>query len=689
MMVDNGLESRLKVFLESRLMVLMFTDLVGSVDLKMRVGASVYANLISRHDALFRKITSSTPGGEILKDTGDGFLVRFATAADAVGAALRFQYAIHVEPWEPEPIRICIGVHIGQVVELEKEAATGLPKLVGLAVDVAARIMSVALPSQTLMTRTAFDDARQYVLEHPAAQRSDEVPKLRWVAHGPYLFKGSDEPIEVFEVGAKGIAPLRPPPDGEKLRRAIPAGEEELYGWRPGVGLPIPQRGDWLLQRKIGEGGFGEIWLAKQDKTGIRRVFKFCFDAQRLRSLKRELILFRLMREALGDRPDIAQIRDIQLKRPPFYLESEFTDRGNLVQWAESQGGIDRVPLATRLDLVIRMCDAVAAAHSIGILHKDIRPSIILIYYTETDEPRPRLSDFGIGVLTDRSQLERRNITMTGMTQTSTSGDESDQMGEGMYAPPESWAHRPFTIQGDVYALGVLLYQMIVGDLTRPLAQGWEADVPDPLHRDDIACCVAGRPEQRLASAQELGRRLSTLHSRRKASRQRTLLRTLAAACVILLIVLIPAAIVGGFLASGRDLGQPSADERLDEMQRAQVVNEFLTDSLLATIARSTQMGNAQDDSMRDMLDVASERIEQDSKLGGMFHEQPLVEASIRATSGIAYWKLGEDLLARRHLDRARSLWRRELGADDRPTLSPAMQQALAEYEAVQKRDAP
>ena len=654
----------------------------------MRVGASVYANLISRHDSLFRQIISSTPGGEILKDTGDGFLARFATAADAVGAALRFQYAIYVEPWEPEPIRICIGVHIGQVVELEKEAATGLPKLVGLAVDVAARIMSVALPSQTMMTRTAFDDARQYVLEHPAAQGSDQLPKLRWVAHGPYLFKGSDEPIEVFEVGAKGIAPLRPPPDGEKVRRVMPAGEEDLYGWRPGVGLVIPQRGDWVLERKIGEGGFGEVWLAKQGKTGDRRVFKFCFDAQRLRSFKRELILFRLMREALGDRPDIAQIRDIQLKRPPFYLESEFTDRGDLVQWAESQGGIDRVPFATRLDIVIGVCDAVAAAHSIGILHKDIRPSIILIYYTETGEPRPRLSDFGIGVLTDRSQLERRNITMTGMTQTSTSGDESDQMGAGMYAPPESLAHRPFTIQGDVYALGVLLYQMIVGDLTRPLAQGWEADVPDQLQRDDIACCVAGRPEQRLASAQELAQRLRTLHSRRKASRQRTILRTLAAASVILLIVLIPAVIVAGLLAYDRGLGQPSPDQRLDEMLRAQVVNEFLTDSLLAAVARSTQTDNAQDDSMRDMLEVASKRIDQASKLGGTFHEQPLVEASIRATLGIAYWKLGEDLLARRHIDRARSLWRRELGADDPPTLSTAMQKALAEYDAEQNRDA-
>ncbi len=124
-------------------------------------------------------------------------------------------------------------------------------------------------------------------------------------------------------------------------------------------------------------------------------------------------------------------------------------------------------------------------------------------------------------------------------------------------------------------------------------------------------------------------------------------------------------------------------------MQRAQVVNEFLTDSLLAAVARSTQTDSPQDDSMRDMLDVASKRIDQASKLGGTFHEQPLVEASIRATLGIAYWKLGEDLLARRHLDRARSLWRRELGADDLPTLSPAMQQALAEYEALQKRDAP
>jgi eukaryotic-like serine/threonine-protein kinase len=54
-----------------------------------------------------------------------------------------------------------------------------------------------------------------------------------------------------------------------------------------------------------------------------------------------------------------------------------------------------------------------------------------------------------------------------------------------MYTPPESLAGRPFTVQGDIYALGVFLYQMATGDLERPLAAGWERDVDDELLGED------------------------------------------------------------------------------------------------------------------------------------------------------------------------------------------------------------
>ncbi len=521
-------------------MVFLFTDIAGSVNLKTRLGDSEAARLISRHDELFRQTISLAASGRLDQDTGDGFLAEFATASDAVQTALRFQRAIHTEPWGDDPILVRVGVHLGEVAPTR--GATGSePKLIGFAKDIAARLMGLAMPGQILMSRASFDAARQYVREHPGIDSSEPSPELRWMAHGPYLFKGAEEPMDVFEVGAKGIAGLKAPQNSEKAKRAILPGDEDLFGWRPAIGQTIPRREHWILERGIGEGGFGEVWVASHRKVGTHRVFKFCFDAEHLRSLKRELTLFRLLREALGDRPDIAKLHDIQLDKPPFYLESEFTELGNLGDWAESQGGIDKLPLTTRLDLVTGACDAVAAAYSVGILHKDIKPSNILIYEDADGSPCPRLCDFGIGVLTDRSQLERHDITLSGFTEVLPDGADSTQAGTRMYAPPETLMGEPFTIQGDVYALGVLLYQMAAGDLKRPLAPGWEADIADPLLREDIACAVAGRPEDRLRSARELAQRLRTLDERRKTRRRRYAAKVTATVSGILLGLLVVA----------------------------------------------------------------------------------------------------------------------------------------------------
>ena len=99
------------------------------------------------------------------------------------------------------------------------------------------------------------------------------------------------------------------------------------------------------------------------------------------------------------------------------------------------------------LDLVARVADAVAAAHSVGVIHKDIKPSNILVYEdTASGEPRPQLADFGIGMLSDRSQLAGRNITETGFTVITE--NDSSRTGTRMYAPPELLTGQPFAVQG-------------------------------------------------------------------------------------------------------------------------------------------------------------------------------------------------------------------------------------------------
>jgi len=356
-----------------------------------------------------------------------------------------------------------------------------------------------------LLTRGVFNSGRQFIKVIPRVP-VEEQAELNWQAHGAYLIKGLAEPVEIFEVGERGLAPFLPPPSGGNAQRSVSAEEEATLGWRPAKGLEVPRRVGWRLEAGLGEGGFGEVWLAENLHTSERRVFKFCFDVGRLRSFKRELLLFRLIRERLGPRRDIALLYEVQLEAPPFFLESEYCPGGTLKQWFEAKCANGDLPIGLRLEIVARVARALAAAHSVGIIHKDLKPANIFI--EERDGTVwPKLADFGIGVLIDRTAAEG----MTGVT----AAGEPSPTGSYLYTPPEYLVNQPASIQGDVYSLGVVLYQMVVGDFARPLGLGWHRDIPDALLAEDIATCVDWDPQRRFSSALQIAEKLETLDQRR------------------------------------------------------------------------------------------------------------------------------------------------------------------------------
>lgn len=283
------------------------------------------------------------------------------------------------------------------------------------------------------------------------------------------------------------------------------------FDFKPGDHPPL--RPLWALVRSLGQGGHGEVWLARHEKTREERVYKFATDPAHLASLKREITLSRILNDTHGPR-HFVRVLDWNLEQLPYFIECEYSPRGSLVDWAESQGGLDKVPLETRLDLAAQIAEALAAAHSLGVLHKDLKPDNVLVSQEAGQPPTVKLADFGSGGVLDPQRLESLGITRMGFTRTQLDIDSTDAT--PLYMAPEVLAGQPWTSKADIYALGLILFQLVTGDLRRPLAPGWEKDVADELLRRDILLAASGNPDHRLGDAALLAQSLRTLGARRE-----------------------------------------------------------------------------------------------------------------------------------------------------------------------------
>ena len=651
-----------------RLATLLASDLVDSTRLIGRLGDERGAELFRRHDRLARDLMAEFGGREI--DKTDGFLLTFARPTDAVLYAIEYHDRLARLGTElGERLEARIGIHVGEVLERTNDPADvargAKPvEVEGLAKPVVARLMSLAGGRQTLLTRGPFDLARRGTLGTPLADQS-----LSWLAHGAYAAKGLDEAIEVFEVGRTGFAPLAPPAETDKVRR-VPD-PDAIVGWRPAPGIEIPERPNWVLQEKAGSGGFGEVWQAEHKKTGERRVYKFCYDLIRLKALKREVTLVRLLKEELGDRRDIARIIDWNFDEVPYFIESEWTEAGSLDRWLALRGGAAAVPLAIRIEIVAQVALALAAAHSVGVLHKDIKPSNILMTEDEDGAPRIKLTDFGIGLLTDQDRLAQAGITEVEFTALV---DEESGSGTRLYMAPELLEGRPATVHADVYALGVVLFQLIIGDLSRALSEGWEREIEDPLLREDIADAVDGRPERRV-DVRQLAERLRTLDARRAAREReareaaraaRTRKRWLAASLVAggLGLVAVATAVQLRRVGLERDRANRAA-------VTSQRVSQFLTE-----LFRLADPGESRGNSVtaREILDQGAARIE--AELAG----EPEVQATLMATMGNVYLGLGLAGAAKPIIEKSVAIRRRVFGDQAAETGDGLMLLGEAEY---------
>ncbi len=648
---------------------LLMCDLVDSTRIVRQLGDARSAAMFESHDAAARELLAREGGHEI--DRTDGFLLLFP----GVTAALRFALAYHEKLEELSravrtSIRARVGIHFGAVIlrenppEAVQKGAKPL-EVEGLAKPLTARLMALAAPGQTLLTREAADavrdEAEALALEGPVA----------FAACGSYQMKGIGEPVEVYAVGRPGSRGLEPPTTSAKAKR-LGAGDA-ILGWRPAAGAEVPEKAGWLLERRLGEGGFGEVWLARGPE-GAPRVFKFCFDAGRLKTLRREVALLRLLREALGRRGDIVRVLGWRLNDPPFYLEMEYVAGGDLTQWLENPGRRE-VPLDVRVAIAASVAEALAAAHSVGVLHKDVKPSNVLVAEDGSDRiPRVLLTDFGIGGLADPGVMER-----LGLTATELAVEGSGSSGTVAYMAPELFDGASPSPRTDIFALGVLTYQLVIGNFRRPLASGWERHIPDELLREDIAAMVAGDPASRIDDAGEVGRRLRALEDRRQArhrereaaeaarraerelARARRRRKILAGAVVALAVFTVSV----GWQAWRAELARRKAELAAAE---AREVSAFLED--LFEVADPTGKHGASV-TARELLDRGARRVR--IELAG----QPAVRARLEGTLGRVYLRLGLVERAEPLLEEAEAVLRRELG-EEAPEHLAALQDLAA-----------
>jgi WD40 repeat protein/class 3 adenylate cyclase/tRNA A-37 threonylcarbamoyl transferase component Bud32 len=564
------------------LVTLVFTDVVDSVALLSRLGDQAGATFMQRRRQVIREVLQGLHEGAEIETAGDSFLLAFAKPSDGVRFALQSQARLRRFSTDSKvPVQERIGIHLGEVVIAENETASKAKDFYGIQLATCFRVMSLAAGGQVLLTRGAFDSARQVL-------KGEDLPGvggLQWVSHGPYLLKGIEEPVEVCEVGETGQSLLSAPKTSEKAQRQVRPDEEPVLGWRPAVGQDVPNT-PWVLEEKLGEGGFGEVWVAQHPKLKERRVFKFCFRADRVRALKREMTLFRLLKEHVGDHPNIVRLHEVYLEVPPFYLEEEYVEGKDLKTWCEAQGGVEEVPVEMRLEIVAQAAEALQAAHDAGIIHRDVKPGNILVSggLSGGKPPVVKLTDFGIGQVISAEYL--KGVTQAGFTQTML-GSTSSGTGTTMYLAPEIIAGQPATTRSDIYSLGVVLWQLVAGDLKRPVTTDWAKGVADSLLREDLERCFAGDPGNRFAGAGQLAKSLRARENRiaelvrlrleqaerermrQQAERRQRLL--LASGIAVLVLVALTTALLYGLRRAHQEARQAQLNAYAADMKAAQV----------------------------------------------------------------------------------------------------------------------
>jgi serine/threonine protein kinase len=449
---------------------------------------------------------------------------------------------------------------------------------------------------------------------------------------------------------------------------------------------------NYRLLRKLGEGGMGEVWEAEQlrpiNRIVALKLIKAGMDTAEV------MARFESERQTLAmmEHANIAKVLDAgTTKNLRPYFVMEYVPGEPLIKYCDDH----RLDTEARLRLFMALCDGVQHAHQKAIIHRDLKPSNVLVI-EQDGKPLPKIIDFGLARAVTR---DRSDITL--LTEAGT------LLGTLEYMSPEQVEMSGMDVdtRADVYALGVILYELLVGELPfdsrehrdttfdeiRRIIR--EDDPPKPSRkvttiaatRQEVALQRRGDPgslakklrgeldwitmkalekdrDRRYPTARELGADVerylnlqpveagppSRTYRFRKFVRRHRVGVFAGTAVALALLAGMTAATWGLFRALRAE------DKAEQEAAQSEAVNDFLQDMLSSV---SPEQAQGREVTVREVLDEASERMG-----GSSLAEQPEVEAAVRNTIGSTYRALGLYDAAEPHLRAALETRRRLFG---------------------------
>jgi len=380
----------------------LFTDIEGSTSLWEKYPAQMQAAL-ARHDEILGSNIEAN-GGYVFKTVGDAYCAAFTTAKKALAATLAAQRSLFAEEWdERSKLRVRMALHTGATEERDGD-------YFGPPINRVARLLSAGHGGQILLSAVTYGLVRDN-LEPGAELRDLGEHRLKDLRHTEHIFQ--------FVVPDL--------PSDFPLLRTLDTHSDERYS----------------LTRLIGSGGMAEVYLAHDQELDRDVAFKvlrdqYSDDEQFVERFKREA-----RNAALLSHPNIVAVHDRgRTENGAYYIVMECLPGGTLKEYILRGGPL---PVTAAVAIALQVARALQAAHERGVIHRDIKPQNILL----TESGNAKVTDFGLA----------RAASAVTMTQ------EGALLGTAHYLSPEQARRHPATPQSDLYSLGVVLYEMLTGEL--------------------------------------------------------------------------------------------------------------------------------------------------------------------------------------------------------------------------------